>query len=268
MKTNEELKTLVREKYGEIVTAANTGCGCSCGCGPTDEISIMSEDYSHLEGYVPEADLGLGCGIPTEHADLQEGQTVLDLGSGAGNDVFVARQFVGESGKVIGVDFTPAMVAKARANAAKLGYTNVEFLEGDIEQLPLEASQIDVVVSNCVLNLVPDKARTFQEIYRVLKPGAHFCVSDIVLDGELPPAVASAAAMYAGCVSGALQQAAYLQHIHDAGFQHVEVVKSRSIYLPDSLLLEHISLEEVAAFRASGTGIFSITVKATKPALA
>lgn len=270
MKTPDELKTLVREKYSEIARQDKETNAASC-CGATTTCcepvhNLMAEDYQTQAGYVPEADLGLGCGIPTEYAGLTPGMTVLDLGAGAGNDAFVARRLVGEAGKVLGVDFTPAMVAKARANADRLGFNNVEFREGDIEHLPIGGSTIDVVLSNCVLNLVPDKLRVFAEMARVLKPGGHFCVSDIVLEGELPGAIQTAVEFYAGCVSGALQLPDYLAHIQHAGFEQIEVVKKRAIQIPDEVLAAHVSTEAVAAFHASGTGIYSITVRGTKPA--
>lgn len=260
---SEETKHLVREKYGDIAQ------GKSCCCGKRTAASTyadVGEAYERVEGYVPEADLGLGCGIPTEHAGLAPGLTVLDLGSGAGNDVFVARRHVGESGRVIGVDFTPDMLAKAEANRAKLGYTNVEFRQGDIENLPVPEAEIDVVVSNCVLNLVPDKARAFDEIFRVLKPGGRFAVSDIVLEGELPEKMRRAAEFYVGCIAGALQKSAYLGTVEKAGFADIATPKEREIHIPDGDLAEHLSTEELAAFRASGTRVLSVTVTARKPA--
>ncbi len=274
--TADELKAMVRAKYAQIAeqpAAQNAAscCGATCCVEPGDSqevYNIMAEDYSTQEGYVAEADLGLGCGLPTEHAGLAEGMTVLDLGSGAGNDAFIARRSVGESGKVIGVDFTPAMVAKARANADKLGFNNVEFREGDIEHLPVGGNSVDAIVSNCVLNLVPNKPAAFAEMRRVLRPGGHFTVSDIVLVGELPAPVRAAAEFYAGCVSGASQEADYLRGIADAGFEGVEVVKRRAIEVPDAILATVLSADEIAAYRASGTGIYSITVRGRKPAAA
>lgn len=178
------LRTAVREKYAAVARGEVLSC---CGpSGETDEVNMIGDAYDGVEGYVPDADLGLGCGLPVEHAGLAEGQTVLDLGAGAGLDAFVARRIVGEGGLVLGVDFTPEMVEKARANAAKLGYANVRFEHGDIEALPLAEASVDVVISNCVLNLVPDKARAFAEMARVLRPGGHFCVSDVVTRGDLP----------------------------------------------------------------------------------
>ncbi|MFZ6010622.1 MAG: arsenite methyltransferase, partial [Bacteroidota bacterium] len=186
METSEQLKQLVKEKYGQIADQsreenASSCCGAGC-CGTTDE-AVMAEDYSKLQGYVADADLGLGCGLPTEFAHIKAGDVVIDLGSGAGNDAFVARSIVGDAGKVIGVDFTERMIEKARINAAKLGFNNVEFRFGDIENIPVTENEAHVVVSNCVLNLVPNKSRAFSETYRILKPGGHFSVSDIVLKG-------------------------------------------------------------------------------------
>ncbi|QNF32919.1 arsenite methyltransferase [Adhaeribacter swui] len=271
MQTAEELKQIVKEKYGEIALQSKTQNESSCcgatSCGVTD-LTIMAEDYSHLSGYQATADLGLGCGLPTEYARLKEGDTVLDLGSGAGNDCFVARSIVGETGKVIGVDMTEAMIQKAKENAQKLGFANVEFRLGEIEDLPLAANRVDVVVSNCVLNLVPSKAQAFKETFRVLKPGGHFSISDVVLEGELPAGLQKAAEMYAGCVSGAMQQGDYLGIIKKVGFENVQVQKKRLINLPDDLLGNYLSAAELEAYKASGTGIYSITVYAEKPATA
>ena len=268
MKTAEDLKQIVKDKYSEIALQSKeqnetSCCGATCGCAT--DITIMAEDYAGLQGYAADADLGLGCGLPTAYAHLKEGDTVLDLGSGAGNDCFVARSIVGDTGKVIGVDMTEAMIEKAKANALKLGYTNVEFRLGEIEDLPLAANRIDVVVSNCVLNLVPNKVQAFKETFRVLKPKGHFSISDVVLEGELPAGLQKAAEMYAGCVSGAIQQEEYLNIIKQVGFVNVQVQKKRLITLPDELLLNYLSAEELETYKASGTGIYSITVYAEKP---
>ncbi len=267
MNTAQETKDMVRAKYAEIAlqdkkTNASSCCGAG-GCS-TEPYTIFSDDYSKLDGYNPDADLSLGCGLPTEFAGIKKGDTVLDLGSGAGNDCFVARHETGEDGRVIGVDFTPEMIAKAKVNAAKLGYQNVEFRQGDIEALPLTSNVVDVVVSNCVLNLVPDKRKAFSEVLRVLKPGGHFSISDVVLRGELPAQLQKAAEMYAGCVSGALQENEYLGIIHDLGFEQVSVQKRKAIVVPDDILSNYLSAEELAAFKNSGVGIFSITVSAYK----
>jgi arsenite methyltransferase len=262
------IKETVREKYAGIAqqdkgTNAASCCG-SGGCS-TEVYNIMTDDYSQLAGYVPEADLGLGCGLPTQFAAIKPGDTVLDLGSGAGNDCFIARKEAGPDGRVIGVDFTPEMIARARENARKLGHDNVEFRQGDIEALPMTSEMVDVVVSNCVLNLVPDKHKAFSEVYRVLKAGGHFSISDVVLRGELPGQLREATEFYVGCVSGAMQEPEYLGIIHDLGFEQVTVQKRKAIHVPDDILSKYINAEEIAAFRASGAGIYSITVAATKP---
>lgn len=263
MKDSETLKKIVRDKYAEIaIASANKGNGC-CGTKEVD-YSVLSLDYSHLDGYVKNADLKLGCGIPTNHAGIKAGDRVLDLGSGAGNDCFVARSIVGENGFVTGLDFTDEMLDKAKRNNVIMGYENVEFVKGDIEQIPLPDDSYDVVISNCVLNLVPDKERAFAEIRRVLKPGGHLCVSDIVLKGDLPGDMREAAALYAGCVSGALQKEDYLQIIRHSGFSRVDVKEELSNDVPDEYLLQSVSRETIDAYRSSGAGIFSITVTATK----
>lgn len=267
--SNEELKQLVKEKYGQIAGQTKSENETSC-CGATSSCStidytIMADDYSSLKGYVSDADLGLGCGLPTEFAEIQGGDTVVDLGSGAGNDCFIARSVTGESGKVIGIDFTDKMIEKARVNASKLNYTNVEFRQGDIENIPLAANLADVVVSNCVLNLVPDKQKAFSEIFRILKKGGHFSVSDIVLIGELPEALQKSAELYAGCVSGAIQKSEYLGLIHEQGFENIKIQKEKVITLPDEILNGHLSNDELKSYRNGHVGIFSITVYAEKP---
>ena len=264
----DSLKNLVKEKYAEIANSTkqqnlSSCCGTSNCCGDGD-YTIFSENYNNLEGYNPDADLGLGCGIPTEFAQIKPGDTVIDLGSGAGNDCFVARALVGEKGLVIGVDFTEAMIEKARENSDKLGYNNVEFRYGDIEKLPIAMNKADVVISNCVLNLVPDKVKAFYEIYRVLKVGGHLSVSDVVLKGKLPYKIKEAADMYAGCVSGAIQMEDYLQVIENSGFVNIKVQKEKLITIPDEILLKYMKQQEVDEFKQSGVGIFSITVYAEK----
>lgn len=271
MTTSEELKQIVKEKYSEIAEQSKgqnetSCCGSGCGCSTIDE-AIMAEDYSKLSGYAADADLGLGCGLPTEFAKIKEGDMVIDLGSGAGNDAFVARSVTGPNGKVIGVDFTEKMIDKARVNAEKLGYNNVEFRFGDIEKLPVTANVADVVVSNCVMNLVPDKQKAFAETFRVLKPGGHFSISDIVLVGELPDGLRKNAEMYAGCISGAIQKAEYLQIIKDTGFENIEVQKNKKIHLPEEILSAYLSEEEMKRVKNNELGIFSITVYAEKPSL-
>jgi arsenite methyltransferase len=269
MNTSEEIKTLVREKYAQIATqdpSFNAASCCGSGTCATIDYSIFAEAYEGREGYLESADLKLGCGMPVEHAQLAKGQTVVDLGSGAGNDAFVARALVGQEGKVIGVDMTPEMIAKSTANAQSLGLSNVSFRLGEIEDLPMSANKADVVISNCVLNLVPDKAQAFSEVYRVLKPGGHFCISDVVLKGALPEAIRTAGEMYAGCVSGALQRNEYLGLIFERGFQNVSIRAEKAIDIPDEILLDYLDADGLATFRASGMGIYSITVYAEKPA--
>ena len=268
METIEQLKDLVRQKYSEIALQDkndNQASCCGSGCCSIETTNIMTDDYSNLEGYNPDADLGLGCGLPTQFAKIKKGDVVIDLGSGAGNDAFIARSETGETGKVIGIDFTPAMLDKARVNAEKLGFHNVEFRQGDIEHMPVTSNIADVIVSNCVLNLVPNKYAVFQEIYRVLKPGGHFSISDVVLIGTLPRAIQQAAEMYAGCVSGAIQKEAYLQLIGITRFTNMTIQKEKAIILPDDILSQYLSQEEISEFRQSGTGIYSITVYAEKP---
>jgi arsenite methyltransferase len=267
MKTAEELKNIVKQKYSEIALqdkGENMASCCGAGGCSTEVYNIMTDDYSQIEGYNADADLGLGCGIPTEYARMKPGDVVLDLGSGAGNDAFVARRAVGENGKVIGVDFTEAMINRARENADKAGYNNVEFRYGDIEKIPVRNAVADVVLSNCVLNLVPDKAQVFREIFRVLKPGGNFSVSDIVLTGELPPAVLKDAEMYAGCVSGAIQEAEYLKYIEAAGFSKIKVFKKKRIQIPADILSRYLSDEEIKAFHQDDKGIYSISVYGEK----
>jgi arsenite methyltransferase len=269
MNAQDSLKELVRQKYSEIALQdkeTNQASCCGSGCCSTEVYNIMSDDYQNLEGYNPDADLGLGCGLPTQFARTQPGQTVIDLGSGAGNDVFIARKEVGETGRVIGIDFTPAMIEKARANAEKLGFNNVEFRQGDIEKMPVTSSVADVIVSNCVLNLVPNKDGVFREIFRVLKPGGHFSISDVVLEGELPERLRNAAELYAGCVSGAVPKQVYLELIKNNGFKNITLQKEKPIVIPDDVLSGYLSPEELASFRQSGMGIYSITVYAEKPA--
>lgn len=267
MKKEQELKDIVKERYTKIAEQGKAENAASC-CGattPSNKVyNIMMDDYSETKGYSEDADLGLGCGLPTEFAHIKKGDTVIDLGSGAGNDCFVARHETGAEGKVIGIDFTPIMIQKARMNADKLGYNNVEFREGDIDAMPVGDDTADVIVSNCVLNLVPNKQKVIGEIYRVLKPGGHFSISDVVLVGNLPDALKEDAEMYAGCVAGAIQKQEYLQFIQDAGFVNVQIQKEKPIVIPDDILEKYLSTEEVNAFNNSDTGIFSITVYAEK----
>jgi arsenite methyltransferase len=268
MQTEQELKELVRQKYSEIALQdKDTNQSSCCGAGgcSTEVYNIMTDDYSNLSGYNPDADLGLGCGLPTQYAKIKKGDTVIDLGSGAGNDCFIARNEAGDTGRVIGIDFTSAMIEKARVNAEKLGFNNVEFRQGDIEKMPVTGNIADVIVSNCVLNLVPNKDGVFNEIFRVLKPGGHFSISDVVLVGNLPDALRKDAEMYAGCVSGAIQKQVYLELIHANGFKNVTIQKEKPIIIPNDILKKYLNEKELTGFKNGNTGIFSITVYAEKP---
>ena len=268
MKTGDQIKEMVRQKYSEIALQEkdiNASSCCGAGGCSTEVYNIMNEEYTHLDGYSKDADLGLGCGLPTQFAQIKKGDTVVDLGSGAGNDCFVARAETGETGKVIGVDFTEAMIDKARENADKLGYNNVEFRLGDIEKIPITANAADVVVSNCVMNLVPDKPKAFREVFRILKPGGHFSISDIVLTGELPERIKNAAEMYAGCVASAIQKEDYLEIIRQAGFTGIRLQKEKAIVIPDDILSGYLNEEEINIYKSNRNIIFSITVFGEKP---
>jgi len=266
--SEHQMKEWVRTRYTQIATSEMPVSSC-CSSEPTQPqnkvYQIMMDDYSDTPGYAADADLGLGCGLPTQFAQIKPGDVVIDLGSGAGNDCFVARHETGPSGKVIGIDFTPAMIDRARANAEKLGYHNVEFREGDIDHMPVRDEIADVIVSNCVLNLVPNKEKVMTEMYRVLKPGGHFSISDIVLVGQLPPKLKQDAELYAGCVTGAIQKEEYLQKIEAAGFEQVTIQKSKVISLPLDLLQQHLTEDEIQSFQSNQVGIFSITVFGVKP---
>jgi ubiquinone/menaquinone biosynthesis C-methylase UbiE len=271
MNNELEIKNLVREKYAAIAEQSQSQnlascCGATSSSCDTEVYNIMADDYTKLEGYNADADLGLGCGLPTEFAKIAEGNTVIDLGSGAGNDAFIARKFVGENGKVLGIDFTEAMIKKARENADKLNYNNVEFRLGDIDDMPVTSNYADVIVSNCVLNLVPNKYKVISEIFRVLKPGGHFSISDIVLEGELPAKWKEVAELYAGCVSGAIQREVYLEIIETLGFKNIVIQKDKPINIPDDILANYLTKEEIDTYKNGKTKITSITVYAEKPA--
>jgi arsenite methyltransferase len=266
----KNVKELVKEKYSQIAEQSveqnlQSCCGATSGCG-NEVYNIMADDYNTIEGYVQDADLGLGCGLPTEFAKIKPGNTVIDLGSGAGNDAFVARKIVGETGKVIGIDFTEKMIDKSRANAENLNFNNVEFRLGDIEDLPITSNKADVIVSNCVLNLVPNKHKVFSEIYRVLKPGAHFSISDIVIEGEMPLLWKQVAELYAGCVSGAIQKSEYLAIIKEAGFTNTTILKEKEIIIPAEILAQYLNADEINKYKMGNVKIISITVFAQKPA--
>jgi arsenite methyltransferase len=268
METQDDVKEMVKQKYSEIALQdkdANAAACCGASCCSTEVYNILSDDYNDVEGYNPDADLGLGCGLPTQFANIKKGDIVIDLGSGAGNDAFIARHETGETGKVIGIDFTPAMIERARQNNEVRGFNNVEFRQGDIEKMPITANTADVVISNCVLNLVPNKDAVIKEIYRVLKPGGHFSISDIVLEGELPAEIKGAAEMYAGCVAGAIQKQVYVELIASNGFKDIKVQKDKAIIIPDDILSTYLSKEQIKSFKLSATGIRSVTVYAEKP---
>ena len=255
MENNLNIKEVVKEKYGTIAKDVNKDSGCGCSCGNSSkkivDYTIMSDDYSKLDGYSKDADLGLGCGLPTEFADLKVGDIVVDLGTGAGNDVFVARSIVGDTGKVIGIDMTEEMIDLAKENKNKLGFSNVDFRLGEIEDLPVDDGSTDVVISNCVLNLVPDKVKSFSEIHRILKDGGHFCVSDIVLVGNLPEGLKKSAEMYAGCVAGALQKDDYIGIIKQTNFKNVEIKKTKTITIPNEILAQYLNDEQLSEYNSS-----------------
>jgi len=266
MTNEEQIKEMVRQKYSEIALQdreTNAQSCCGSGSCSTEVYNIMSEDYKQMEGYDPDADLGIGCGLPTQFAKIKKGDVVIDLGCGAGNDCFVARAETGETGKVIGIDFTPAMIEKARINAEKRGFNNVEFYQGDIENMPVSANVANVVISNCVLNLVPNKQAVFKDIYRVLKEGGHFSISDVVITGELPEKLKSAVEMYAGCVAGASDKKEYFGYIEQAGFKNIILQSENPIMIPDDILGKYLTKEEVTAYKANPI-IWSVTVYAEK----
>lgn len=265
---SENLKLAVKEKYGKIASqskllAQNSCCADTACCNDSD-YSVFNDSYAGMVGYLPDADLSLGCGLPTEFAEIRKGDSVLDLGSGAGNDCFVASKLTGNSGKVTGMDFSKEMLSKAQRNLEKSGFNNIDFVHGDIEDMPFPDNSYNVIISNCVLNLVPDKQKAFSEIYRVLKPEGHFCISDVILTGELPAGLQQEVEMYAGCVSGAIQKESYLEIIQQQGFFDIKIQKEKPIVLPNELLLKYISLQELEEFIKSGAGIYSITVTANK----
>jgi SAM-dependent methyltransferase len=258
MQESEIIKQQVKDKYNQLARAKQDCCA-------TEDCSFIGESYSTLDGYVSDADLGLGCGLPTQFAGIRRGDTVVDLGSGAGNDAFIARRETGAEGRVIGIDMAEDMIARAGQNLSKLGFSNVEFRLGDIEDIPLADNVADVVVSNCVLNLVPDKNRAYAETFRILKPGGHFSISDVVITGVLPPSLQRAAELYAGCVAGAMDKEAYLNTIRDTGFEGLTIQKEREIELSEELLDTYLDAEQKALLQTSGIGIYSITVWAKKP---
>ena len=264
MNNENSIKEIVKEKYGSIAVEKDRNSCCGSGCCNTSNYNIMNEEYDGLNGYNPDADLGLGCGLPTKFAKIKKGDTVIDLGSGAGNDCFIARAEAGETGKVIGIDFTPEMIEKAKENVKRKGFTNVEFIFGDIDNMPVSSDIADVVVSNCVLNLVPNKKAVFNEIYRVLKTNGHFSISDIVKTGDFPEEILNTVEMYAGCVAGAVSKDEYLSFIKEAGFKNITVQKENIIILPDEILENNFSDDTINLYKANSDVIRSITVYAEK----
>jgi len=268
----DDIKKIVRKNYGKIAKQDNSCCGSisSC-CGNPD----LAEDISRSIGYTEEelraapegANLGLGCGNPTALASLKEGEIVLDLGSGAGFDCFLAANKVGEKGQVIGIDMTPEMIEKSRENAEKNGYQNVEFRQGEIENLPIESNSVDVVISNCVINLSPDKKQVFNEVFRVLKSGGRLVVSDIVLLKELPEYIKNSVEAYVGCISGALLKDKYLELIKEAGFQNVTVTDETSfpieLMINDPTAQAIINKENITAQELEKVGNSVVSIKVT-----
>lgn len=262
---NEAITQMVKDKYAAIAKSKSSCCDDSC-CGADDVSNLMGDAYDQVKGYEKEADLGLGCGLPTETAFIRPGDTVVDLGSGAGNDVFIAARLTGPSGKVIGVDMTEEMITLARENAAKLGYTNTSFELGYLDKNPLASNIADIVVSNCVFNLVPDKAGAFRETFRILRPGGHFSISDIVMEGSMPENLLAHALLYSGCVSGAVPRHNYLANIQAAGFEHVQILREKPIDIPDQWLKEHLTSDEYRQYRDANFSLYSVTVFGKKPA--
>ena len=249
-RNSKEIKKIVRDGYAKAVTQKTSCCSTSSCCGSTSKAKDMSKTvgYSDAEmNAVPEgANLGFGCGNPVALASLKEGDVVLDLGSGAGFDAFLSAQRVGKTGRVIGVDMTPEMVAKAKENAKKGEYSNVEFRLGEIEKLPVEDNSIDVIISNCVINLSLDKKAVFKEAFRVLKTGGRLMVSDLVLVKELPEAIKESVEAYVGCLAGAIRKGEYLKYITMAGFREVKVI-SQSSYPVDAMFDNFESAEDAIA---------------------
>ena len=273
MKKEEEIRKAVREGYGKIAVKESSCCGPAtpCGCGTSQETVSKAIGYTDDQlGALPDgANLGLGCGNPTALASLKEGEVVLDLGSGAGIDCFLAANAVGQSGRVIGVDMTPEMLEKARENARKGGYGNVEFRLGEIENLPVADNSVDAVISNCVINLSPDKGRVFKEAYRALKPGGRIMISDIVLLKELPDALKNSIQAYVGCVAGATMKQEYLATVAATGFQDIEIVSEVSTEgMVDGATAQAIAENlgaSAGALKEAASSIVSINVRAVKP---
>jgi arsenite methyltransferase len=232
----KEIKEFVKQRYSKIATKEDSSCSCCSGTGMESIIQqARAAGYSadEIKSIPEEAIFGLGCGNPTALAEINEGETVLDLGSGGGIDVFLAANKVGEQGKVIGVDMTKEMVRTAVKNAEESGYENVEFKLGEIENLPIENNSIDVIISNCVINLTPDKSVAYREAFRVLKPGGIILVSDLVTDGDIPDEIRSSFQAWSECIAGAMEKQDYLDTIKEAGFKDVEIVEAHYFTEPN-----------------------------------
>ncbi len=269
--TNEEIVKKVRERYGRIAAGQTSGCGCGVAT-PAAESRVAEEigyTAQELVGAAAESNLGLGCGAPVAQLELRAGERVLDLGSGGGIDCFIAAQRVGPTGQVIGVDMTPEMIARARASAARAGLTQVEFRQGRLEQLPLGSASVDAVTSNCVINLAPDKAAVFREVARVLVPGGRLVVSDIVLDGELPPAVCEHVLAYVGCLAGAMRREPYFALLDQAGLvgreilQDIDYLAVAACALPEEL--QQLLRSSGARLEDLAGKVRSITYRAFRP---
>jgi arsenite methyltransferase len=245
MKTDQEIHEAVQKRYAAIATQATSGC---CSCCDADSNRLVEYQEGEFQ-VVAGSDLGLGCGLPTRYANFKPGETVLDLGSGAGVDVFLAARQVGPAGFALGVDMTPEMIQLASLNAERAGYQNVEFRLGNIAELPVESGTIDIALSNCVINLAPDKPKVFSELYRVLKPGGRFVIADTVTFGPLPEPVRNDLTLWAGCISGALDLEDYLSLIREAGF----------------ISIETLAYEVYDYLKADNYGMASLTVGAVKP---
>jgi SAM-dependent methyltransferase len=255
---NENLVEIVKERYGRIAQTGSSSCCEPTCCSSSEDLGYRGNDLAAVPA---EADLGLGCGAPIEPLDLRLGETVLDLGSGAGIDVFLAARLVGPEGRAIGIDMTPEMLARARANAVKGGYGNVEFREGRLEALPVAEGTVDAVTSNCVINLVPDKEAVFREIHRVLKPGGRLVISDIVLDAKLPEDIEKNILAYVGCVSGALLRDRYFELARRAGLAEIEILKDVDFLAAAGQEETFGNVEEVRG------KVRSITFRARKPSV-
>ena len=264
MSETTNIRDVVREKYGALAEGGGccsegSGCGCGCQSGATEALASLGYTEEQAKAIPEGANLGLGCGNPLAHAQIRSGETVLDLGSGAGIDSFLAAREVGARGRVIGVDMTAAMLSRARENAAKGGFANVEFRLGEIEHLPVADATVDVIISNCVISLSPEKPRVFREAWRALRPGGRMIVSDIVLTRALPEEVRESVAAYVGCVAGAALKADYLQMVGETGFEEIEVVEEKSYGVGTGLLPRAVT--DAGAWDA----VRSVKVRATKP---